>query len=95
LDPRRALPGVDQRDARAVDAGDRLHRELRHIAEQIDHLLRAGHDPGHPAQPGIQFGLVRLALRRGQVGRCATGLGVVVGHRGHQIYSVPHSDEVS
>jgi hypothetical protein len=49
----------------------------------------AGHDPGYPAQPGIQVGFVRFPLGRGQFRvrwRFATGLCVVVGHGDRQIY---------
>ena len=40
---------IDQCDARTVDTGNRLRRELRHVPEKINHPLGAGHDPGHAA----------------------------------------------
>src|ERR1700736_3694284 len=87
LHPRFVRLRVDQRHARTVDAGNRLSRELRHLAQQIDHTLRARHDPGHPAEAGVQIDLVRFPLRGGKVGllwRVATRLGVVVSHSRHQ-----------
>ena len=73
---------IDQCDARAVGARNRLGRELRHVPEKIDHPFGAGHNSGHSAEPRIQFGLVCFPLARGEFGRWrrfATGLGVEVG----------------
>ena len=73
----------DQRDAGTVDTGDGLRRELGHVAEQVDHSARAGHQPGHAAQPGVQVDLVGLHAVRRQIGLrgVATGLRVVISHR--------------
>ena len=83
LQCRLAFARVDQRDSGTVDTGNGMGGELRHLAQQLDHAARAGHDPGHPAQPGIQVDFVRFPLGGGQFGLLwwfATGLGVVVGH---------------
>jgi hypothetical protein len=83
-----ALAGVDQRYAGTVDTGNRVHRELRHVAEQVDDASGAGHDPSYPAKRDIQLGLVRFDLRSGQFSmlwRLATRLGVVVSHGAHNL----------
>jgi hypothetical protein len=53
-----ALPYVDQRNTRTVDAGNRLDRELRHVTEYVDYRSGARHDPGDFVETGMQFGLV-------------------------------------
>ena len=58
---------LDQRHARTVDTGNGLRRELRHVAEQIDHPAGAGHQAGHPSQPRVQVDLVGLQLCGGQL----------------------------
>ena len=72
--------GCDQRDARAVDAGNGLSRELRHVAEQIDHAAGAGHQPGHPSHSGMQVDLVRFELC-GATGRAAVAFRDRAGRR--------------
>ena len=81
---RGALPhGSISGDARAVDARDGVHRELRDVAEQIDHAASTGHAPATAPEPGMQVDVIGLQLCWRQFGvrwRRATGLRVVVGH---------------
>ena len=79
-------------------SGKRLIGELRRssdasylllvldLAQTLDHTLPARHNPGHPAEAGVQIDLVRLPLRGGKFGllwRVATRLGVVFSHSRH------------
>ena len=83
LHARHAFVRLYQGNPGPVDAGNGLRRELRHVAEQIDHPAGAGHEPGHPAQPGMQIDVIGLQLRGAQLRfrwRRATGLRVVLGH---------------
>jgi hypothetical protein len=41
-----------------VDYAATIVETLRHLTQQIDHPAGAGHDPGHPAQPGMQADFV-------------------------------------
>ncbi len=83
LDRRCAFTGVDQRNSGTVDPGNGMGSELGDLAQQLEHAAGAGHDPGQPAQPGIQVDFVRFPLGGGQLWllwRFATRLSVVVGH---------------
>ena len=80
------VPHHDELAARVLDL--MANSELRHVAEKVDHPLSAGHNPGHAAEAGIQFGLVGFPLGRGQYGRSfATWLGVKIGQ--HHFSSDP------
>jgi hypothetical protein len=89
LECRSAFTRVDQRNSGTVDPGNSMGSELGDLAQQLEHAAGAGHDPGQPAQPGVQVDFVRFPLGVGQfwpLWRFATRLRVVVGHGQQQMY---------